>query len=165
MACEEKYGAKVSWADLFILAGNVALETMGFETFGFAGGRLDQWEPDLVYWGPERKMLGTNRRNKKGEIKKPFGAAHMGLIYVNPEGPNGKPDPLLAAKDIRTTFARMAMNDEETAALIIGGHTLGKAHGAHHASKCVGQIHQLHHWKRREQAGKTNVGKVTAKIL
>lgn len=135
---KQKYGKKVSWADLFVLAGNVALETMGFETFGFAGGRIDQWEPDLVYWGPEKMMLASNRKDKKGKLKKPMGASHMGLIYVNPEGPGGKPDPMAAAQAIRTTFGRMAMNDEETIALIAGGHTLGKAHGAHHASKCVG---------------------------
>lgn len=139
---KKKYGKKISWADLMILAGTVAMEDMGFDTFGFAGGRVDDWEPDLVYWGPETKMLADERyHGKSGEKRKPDGplaAVQMGLIYVNPEGPNGKPDPLLAAKDIRVTFARMAMNDEETAALIAGGHTFGKAHGAHKPDECLG---------------------------
>ena len=136
---KKKYGPKVSWADIFVLSGNVALETMGFKTHGFAGGRVDQWEPDLVYWGPEKVMLANNRKDKDGKLQKPLGASHMGLIYVNPEGPDGKPDPIAAAQAIRTTFGRMAMNDEETAALIVGGHTLGKAHGAHRAQDCVGE--------------------------
>ncbi len=134
---KQKYGNKISWADLMVLTGNVALENMGFQTFGFAGGRVDDWEPDLVYWGPETKFLASERYNKDGQLKNPLAAVQMGLIYVNPEGPNGKPDPLAAAKDIRESFGRMAMNDEETVALIAGGHTFGKAHGAHSAS-CVG---------------------------
>ena len=135
---KKKYGRQLSWGDLMILAGNVALENMGFETYGFAGGRADDWEPDLVYWGPEVKMLASDRHSKKGKLKRPLGATHMGLIYVNPEGPRGVPDPIGSAKNIRTAFARMAMNDEETVALIAGGHTFGKMHGAHKASKCVG---------------------------
>ncbi len=138
---KQKYGAKLSWGDLMVLTGNVALESMGFETFGFGGGRADDWEPDLVYWGSETKWLTSDKRySASGErvLAKPLGASQMGLIYVNPEGPNGNPDPLAAAKDIRETFGRMAMNDEETVALIAGGHTFGKAHGAHDASKCVG---------------------------
>jgi catalase-peroxidase len=136
---KQKYGEKISWGDLMVLTGNVALEQMGFQTFGFAGGRADDWEPDLVYWGPEKKWLaGDARYTGDRKLEKPLGAAQMGLIYVNPEGPNGNPDPLAAAKDIRETFGRMAMNDEETVALIAGGHTFGKAHGAHDPSKCVG---------------------------
>ncbi|WP_077339081.1 catalase/peroxidase HPI [Pseudocolwellia agarivorans] len=133
---KQKYGRQISWADLMVLSGNVALESMGFKTFGFAGGRADDWEPDLVYWGPEKKMLTDKRRDKNGKLKKPLGAMEMGLIYVNPVGPHGVPDPLLAAKDIRTSFGRMAMNDEEIVALIAGGHTLGKAHGAK-KSECL----------------------------
>ncbi len=135
---KQKYGRKISWADLMVLSGNVALESMGFKTFGFAGGRTDDWEPDLVYWGPETAMLSDKRRDKKGKLKGPLAAVEMGLIYVNPEGPHGKPDPLLAAKDIRMAFGRMAMNDEEIVALIAGGHTLGKAHGAKKPKGCVG---------------------------
>ena len=135
---KQKYGAALSWGDLMILAGNVALENMGFETFGFAGGRADDWEPDVVYWGPEVQMLASDRRGKGGKLQRPLGAAHMGLIYVNPEGPMGKPDPVGSARNIREAFGRMAMNDEETVALIAGGHTFGKMHGAHKASKCVG---------------------------
>jgi catalase-peroxidase len=128
---KRKYGRKISWADLMILAGNVALETMGFKTFGFAGGREDTWEPDHdVYWGSEDKWLGDKRYTGDRDLEKPLAAVQMGLIYVNPEGPNGKPDPIAAARDIRETFARMAMNDEETVALIAGGHTFGKTHGA-----------------------------------
>jgi catalase-peroxidase len=127
---KEKYGRKISWADLLILAGNVALESMGFKTFGFGGGREDVWEPDEVYWGPERTWLADERYSGDRELANPFGAVQMGLIYVNPEGPNGKPDPVAAARDIRETFRRMAMNDEETVALIAGGHTFGKTHGA-----------------------------------
>jgi catalase-peroxidase len=127
---KEKYGRKISWADLLILAGNVALESMGFKTFGFGGGREDVWEADEVYWGPERKWLADERYSGDRELANPFGAVQMGLIYVNPEGPNGKPDPVAAARDIRETFRRMAMNDEETVALIAGGHTFGKTHGA-----------------------------------
>ena len=128
---KQKYGQKISWADLMVLAGNVSLENMGFKTFGFAGGREDVWEPqEDIYWGPESKWLGDKRYIGDRKLDKPLAAVQMGLIYVNPEGPNGKPDPLAAAKDIRETFARMAMNDEETVALIAGGHTFGKAHGA-----------------------------------
>ena len=128
---KQKYGRRISWADLMILAGNVALESMGFKTFGFGGGREDTWEPDQsVNWGPEGKWLGDERYSGDRELQNPLGAVQMGLIYVNPEGPNGKPDPLAAARDIRETFARMAMNDEETVALIAGGHTFGKTHGA-----------------------------------
>lgn len=133
-----KYGNSLSWADLMILAGNVALETSGFETYGFAGGRVDAWEPELVYWGPETKFLTAEGRwSEDRELEEPLGAAELGLIYVNPEGPEGNPDILAAAHDIRVTFGRMGMNDEETAALIVGGHTLGKAHGASPKS-CVG---------------------------
>ena len=128
---KQKYGRKISWADLMILAGNVALELMGFKTFGFGGGRVDTWEPDEdIYWGSEGKWLADERYTGDRELDNPLGAVQMGLIYVNPEGPNGNPDPLAAAKDIRETFARMAMNDEETVALIAGGHTFGKTHGA-----------------------------------
>lgn len=138
---KQKYGRSVSWADLMVLTGNVALESMGFETIGFAGGRADDWEADLVYWGPEAQFLADQRyaSNRKSDtLQKPLAAVQMGLIYVNPEGPNGNPDPLLAAQDIRETFGRMAMNDEETVALIAGGHTFGKAHGARSPEKCVG---------------------------
>ncbi|MFT3713222.1 MAG: catalase/peroxidase HPI [Archangium sp.] len=135
---KQKYGQKISWGDLMVLTGNVSLEAMGFKTFGFAGGRRDDWEPDLVYWGPEKKFLADERYSGKRDLQKPLGAVQMGLIYVNPEGPNGNPDPLAAAKDIRETFGRMAMNDEETFALIAGGHTFGKAHGAHKPAECVG---------------------------
>ena len=128
---KQKYGRKISWADLMILAGNVALESMGFKTFGFGGGREDVWEPeDDVYWGPEGKWLADERYSGDRQLENPLGAVQMGLIYVNPEGPNGKPDPIAAARDIRETFARMAMNDEETVALIAGGHSFGKTHGA-----------------------------------
>jgi len=128
---KQKYGQKISWADLMVLTGNVALETMGFKTFGFAGGRPDVWEPqEDIYWGPETEWLGDKRYTGDRQLSDPLGAVQMGLIYVNPEGPNGKPDPLASARDIRDTFARMAMNDEETVALIAGGHTFGKAHGA-----------------------------------
>ncbi|HXV27797.1 MAG TPA: catalase/peroxidase HPI, partial [bacterium] len=135
---KQKYGEKISWADLMILAGNVALENMGFKTFGFAGGRVDDWEADLVYWGPETKWLDANRRDKEGKLKGPLAAVQMGLIYVNPEGPNGSGDPLAAAEAIRESFGRMAMNDEETVALIAGGHSFGKVHGAHKPADCVG---------------------------
>ncbi|HZQ13997.1 MAG TPA: catalase/peroxidase HPI [Pseudolabrys sp.] len=127
---KQKYGRKISWADLMILAGNVALESMGFKTFGFAGGRADVWEPEELYWGPEGSWLGDERYSGERQLAEPLGAVQMGLIYVNPAGPNGNPDPLAAAKDIRETFFRMAMNDEETVALIAGGHSFGKAHGA-----------------------------------
>jgi len=136
---KQKYGRKISWADLMILAGNVALESMGFKTFGFGGGREDVWEPsDDIYWGPEGKWLADERYSGDRDLANPLAAVQMGLIYVNPEGPNGNPDPLAAARDIRETFARMAMNDEETVALIAGGHTFGKTHGAGDPSKYVG---------------------------
>lgn len=135
---KQKYGRKISWADLMVLTGNVSLESMGFKTFGFAGGRADDWEPDIVYWGPEVKFLDNKRQDNNGELKRPLAAVQMGLIYVNPEGPNGVPDPLLAAKDIRLSFGRMAMNDEEIVALIAGGHSFGKAHGAHSPEECLG---------------------------
>ena len=127
---KQKYGKKISWADLLVLVGNVALESMGFKTFGFAGGRADVWEPEELYWGPEGSWLGDERYSGERQLAEPLGAVQMGLIYVNPEGPNGNPDPVAAAKDIRETFFRMAMNDEETVALIAGGHTFGKTHGA-----------------------------------
>jgi len=127
---KQKYGRKISWADLMVLAGNVALESMGFKTFGFAGGRADVWEPEELFWGPEGSWLGDERYSGERELAEPLGAVQMGLIYVNPEGPNGNPDPKLAARDIRETFRRMAMNDEETVALIAGGHSFGKTHGA-----------------------------------
>src|SRR5580765_638761 len=127
---KQKYGHRISWADLMILTGNVALESMGFKTFGFAGGRADVWEPEELYWGPEGTWLGDERYSGERQLADPLGAVQMGLIYVNPEGPNGKPDPVAAAKDIRETFFRMAMNDEETVALIAGGHSFGKTHGA-----------------------------------
>jgi catalase-peroxidase len=136
---KQKYGSSLSWADLMVLTGNVALESMGFQTFGFAGGREDVWEPDAdVYWGPETTWLGDERYSGDRELEKPLAAVQMGLIYVNPEGPNGEPDPLAAARDIRETFGRMAMNDEETVALIAGGHTLGKTHGAADPDTYVG---------------------------
>ena len=128
---KQKYGRNLSWADLMILAGNVALESMGFKTFGFAGGRADVWEPEEdVYWGNEKDWLGDERYSGERDLEKPLAAVQMGLIYVNPEGPNGKPDPAASGIDVRETFARMAMNDEETVALVAGGHTFGKAHGA-----------------------------------
>ncbi|MBS4050176.1 MAG: catalase/peroxidase HPI, partial [Methylomonas sp.] len=136
---KQKYGAKLSWADLMVLAGNVSLEEMGFKTIGFAGGRADDWEAEIVNWGMEKKFLADERHDAKGELAKPLGATQMGLIYVNPEGPGGNPDPLAAAKHIREAFGRMAMNDEETVALIAGGHTFGKAHGAHKPDECVGK--------------------------
>ena len=160
---KQKYGRKISWADLMILAGNVALESMGFRTFGFAGGRVDAWEPDEdVYWGPEAEWLGDKRYTGERELENPLAAVQMGLIYVNPEGPNGNPDPVAAAKDIREVFARMAMNDEETVALIAGGHAFGKTHGAGPAS-CVGPEpeaapieEQGLGWKNRFRTGKGN---------
>lgn len=135
---KQKFGRALSWGDLMVLAGNVALEDMGFKTIGFAGGRVDAWQPDVVFWGPETKMMTDQRRDAKGDLKGPLAATQMGLIYVNPEGPNGNHDPISAAADIRRTFGNMAMNDEETLALIAGGHTFGKAHGAHKAEECVG---------------------------
>jgi catalase-peroxidase len=136
---KQKYGSKISWADLLVLAGNVALESMGFKTFGYGGGRVDTWEPEMdIYWGPEGQWLADERYSGERDLANPLGAVQMGLIYVNPEGPNGNPDPIAAARDIRETFARMAMNDEETVALIAGGHTFGKTHGAADPSKYVG---------------------------
>ena len=136
---KQKYGRKLSWADLMILTGNVALESMGFKTYGFAGGRADVWEPqDDIFWGPEGKWLADERYTGDRDLANPLGAVQMGLIYVNPEGPNANPDPLAAARDIRETFGRMAMNDEETVALIAGGHTFGKAHGAAPPPQFVG---------------------------
>ena len=135
---KQKYGRKISWADLMILTGNVALESMGFKTYGFAGGRVDVWEPEEIYWGPEDAWLGDKRYSGDRQLENPLGAVQMGLIYVNPEGPNSNPDPVAAARDIRETFARMAMNNEETVALIAGGHTFGKAHGAADPGKYVG---------------------------
>ena len=137
---KQKYGKAISWADLMVLAGNVSLESMGFKTYGFAGGRKDQWEADSTYWGPEKKWLGNERRGADGALQRPVGAVQMGLIYVNPEGPNGNADPAAAAKDIREAFGQMAMNDEETVALIAGGHSFGKAHGAADPAKCVGAV-------------------------
>lgn len=134
---KQKYGRKLSWGDLMVLTGNVAMEDMGFRTLGFAGGRVDAWQPDLVFWGPEAKLLADQRRDAKGNLKGPLAATQMGLIYVNPEGPNGNPDPLAAAADIRRAFGAMAMTDEETAALIAGGHTFGKAHGARKPEECL----------------------------
>ena len=136
---KQKYGKKLSWADLMILTGNVALESMGFKTFGFAGGRPDIWEPEEdIDWGPETTWLGDERYRGDRQLDNPLGAVQMGLIYVNPEGPNSNPDPVAAARDIRETFGRMAMNDEETVALIAGGHTFGKAHGAAEPSTYMG---------------------------
>lgn len=135
---KQKYGRKISWGDLMVLSGTVAIESMGLKTFGFAGGRRDDWEADLVYWGPERKFLADERYSGERKLQNPLAAVQMGLIYVNPEGPNGNPDPVAAARDIRETFGRMGMNDAETVALIAGGHTFGKAHGAHKPGDCVG---------------------------
>jgi catalase-peroxidase len=135
---KQKYGSKLSWADLMVLTGNVALENMGFKTIGFGGGRVDDWEPDMVFWGAEKKFLDADRFAGNRELKGSLAATQMGLIYVNPEGPNGVPDPIAAAADIRQAFGRMAMDDEEIVALIAGGHTFGKAHGAHAPDKCVG---------------------------
>src|SRR5437870_5823904 len=136
---KQKYGNRISWADLMIFAGNCALESMGFKTFGFGGGRADVWEPEEdIYWGAEDTWLGDKRYSGDRDLENPLGAVQMGLIYVNPQGPNGKPDPIAAARDIRETFARMAMNDEETVALIAGGHTFGKCHGAGAAAEYCG---------------------------
>ncbi len=136
---KQKYGKKISWADLMILTGNVALDSMGFKTFGFAGGRVDVWEPEEIYWGSETEWMGDKRYTGDRELENPLGAVQMGLIYVNPEGPNGKPDPIGSARDIRETFARMAMDDEETVALVAGGHTFGKCHGAGSPGQYVGR--------------------------
>src|SRR5690349_109747 len=158
---KQKYGRKLSWADLIVLTGNVALESMGFKTFGFAGGREDVWEPEHVNWGSEATWLGDERYSGDRELANPFGAVQMGLIYVNPEGPNGKPDPLASARDIRETFGRMAMNDEETVALIAGGHTFGKTHGAAAAAQYVGPEpegcdveHQGFGWYNKFESGR-----------
>ena len=153
---KQKYGRKISWADLMILAGNVALESMGFKTFGFGGGREDVWEPDDdIYWGPEGKWLADERYSGDRDLENPLGAVQMGLIYVNPEGPNGKPDPVAAARDIRETFARMAMNDEETVALIAGGHTFGKTHGAADATHMSAPNPKAPPSRSRASAGRT----------
>ncbi len=158
---KQKYGRKISWADLMILAGNRALETMGFKTYGFAGGREDVWEPEDIYWGPEEKWLADERYTGDRELENPLGAVQMGLIYVNPEGPNGNPDPLASGRDIRETFARMAMNDEETVALVAGGHTFGKCHGAADPGQHVGREPEAGSiedqglgWKNRFGSGK-----------
>jgi catalase-peroxidase len=158
---KQKYGNKISWADLIIFSGNCAYESMGFKTFGFGFGRQDRWEPDEIFWGSEDTWLGDERHADGGNMRGPFGADHMGLIYVNPEGPGGNPDPALAAKYIRQTFARMAMNDEETVALIVGGHTVGKAHGAAPAAQHVGPEpegasleEQGFGWKNRYRSGR-----------
>ena len=160
---KQKYGQKISWADLMVLAGNVALESMGFKTFGFAGGREDDWEPDLdVYWGPEDKWLADERYSGDRELENPLAAVQMGLIYVNPEGPNGNPDPLAAAKDIRETFGRMAMNDEETVALIAGGHTFGKTHGAGDPANVRGPgARSAPASRSRASAGRTSAARAT----
>ncbi len=153
---KQKYGRKLSWADLLVLTGNVALESMGFKTFGFGGGRIDVWEPsEDIFWGPEGKWLGDERYTGNRQLDNPLAAVQMGLIYVNPEGPNGKPDPVGAAVDIRETFARMAMNDEETVALIAGGHTFGKTHGAADPGKYVGPEPKAPPSKSRAWAGRT----------
>ncbi|MEZ4399200.1 MAG: catalase/peroxidase HPI [Kofleriaceae bacterium] len=136
---KQKYGQALSWGDLMVLTGNVSLEAMGFKTFGFAGGRPDDWEPDLVYWGKEQEFLASQRRGPDGKLEQPLAAVQMGLIYVNPEGPGGNPDPMASAADIRDSFGRMGMNDEDTVALIAGGHTFGKTHGAHPPADCVGR--------------------------
>jgi catalase-peroxidase len=159
---KQKYGRKISWADLMVLTGNVALESMGFKTYGFGGGRPDDWEPELVYWGPETKMLADKRYSKDGKLENPLAAVQMGLIYVNPEGPNGNPDPVAAAAHIRDTFGRMAMNDEETVALIAGGHTFGKAHGAGDPSKCVGPAPAAAPVEQQDLGWKNSCGKGNA---
>jgi len=158
---KQKYGRNISWADLMILTGNVALESMGFKTFGFAGGRADIWEPEKdIYWGNEKTWLDDERYTGERDLENPLAAVQMGLIYVNPEGPNGNPDPVAAARDIRETFARMAMNDEETVALIAGGHTFGKAHGAGDAAlvgpepEAAGITEQGFGWRSQHGSGK-----------
>ena len=161
---KQKYGRKISWADLMILAGNCALESMGFKTLGFGGGREDVWEPEDVDWGPEDTWLGDERYSGDRELQEPLGAVQMGLIYVNPEGPNGKPDPLAAARDIRETFRRMAMNDEETVALIAGGHTFGKAHGAADVGRHVGPEPEGADLEEQASAGRTASARAKAAI-
>ena len=158
---KQKYGRKISWADLMVLAGNVALESMGFKTFGFAGGRADVWEPEELFWGPEGTWLGDERYSGERQLAEPLGAVQMGLIYVNPEGPNGNPDPLAAAKDIRETFFRMAMNDEETVALIAGGHSFGKTHGAGDPS-LVERTRKAARWRIRASAGRASMAPASA---
>ncbi len=159
-----KYGAALSWADLMILAGNVALESMGFKTFGFAGGRADKWEPEEdIDWGPETTWLGDERYSGDRDLAGPLGAVQMGLIYVNPQGPNANPDPVASARDVRETFARMAMDDEETVALVAGGHTFGKAHGAGPESH-VGREPEAVRSRRRASAGPAPTSRVAASI-
>lgn len=155
---KQKYGRKISWGDLMVLAGTVAMDSMGFETYGFAGGRVDAWEAEEVYWGPEGEWLADERYSGDRNLEQPLGAVQMGLIYVNPEGPNGNPDPLLAAQDIRETFGRMAMNDEETAALIAGGHTFGKAHGAADPAEHVGAEPEAASIEQQGQGWKNSYG-------
>jgi len=159
---KQKYGRNISWADLMVLAGTVAMEDMGFNTFGFAGGRADDWEPDLVYWGPEADMMGRERYDEEGNLENPLAATQMGLIYVNPVGPGGNPDPIAAAKQIRLSFGRMAMNDEETVALIAGGHTFGKTHGAHDPSECLEEEPAAADIERQGLGWKNNCGKGNA---
>jgi catalase-peroxidase len=160
---KQKYGRSISWADLMILTGNVALESMGLKTFGFAGGRADVFEPEIdVYWGPESEWLGDKRYTGNRQLENPLGAVQMGLIYVNPEGPNGKPDLLAAARDIRETFGRMAMSDEETVALIAGGHTFGKAHGAANPAEHVGREPEAAGIEEQGLGWKNKLGRGTA---
>ena len=159
---KQKYGRKISWGDLMVLTGNVSLESMGFKTLGFAGGRRDDWEPETVYWGPEKTFLADQRYTGNRSLQKPLAAVQMGLIYVNPEGPNGNPDPLAAAKDIRETFGRMAMNDEETLALIAGGHSFGKAHGAAAPKGCVGVEPAAGHVEKQGIGWENSCGKGNA---
>ena len=156
---KQKYGRKISWADLMVLVGNVALESMGFKTFGFAGGRADVWEPEELFWGPEGTWLGDERYSGERQLAEPLGAVQMGLIYVNPEGPNGNPDPIAAAKDIRETFFRMAMNDEETVALIAGGHSFGKTHGAGDPSLIGPDAGRRRHSRIRASAGRASMAR------
>ena len=160
---KQKYGHSISWADLMVLTGNVSLETMGFKTFGYAGGRRDQWEADMVFWGPEHKFMGNERHTADGKLMKPLGAVQMGLIYVNPEGPDGKPDPAASARDIREAFGRMAMNDEETVALIAGGHSFGKAHGAADPAKCIAAAPAAAGVEEQGMGWKNNCGTGTGK--
>ena len=152
---KQKYGQRISWADLLVFAGNVALESMGFKTFGFGFGREDVWEPEEIFWGPEDAWLGDERYSGDRELSGPLGAVQMGLIYVNPEGPNGNPDPIAAARDIRETFRRMAMNDEETVALIAGGHSFGKTHGAATVTTTSAPSPRAARCTRRASAGRT----------